>query len=295
MQRHITFGYCISNGIIKKDERSEIVLQLFIDYLAGFSMNALADQLTRKKIPTASNRTKWTHASISKILQNKKYMGDNIFPAIVTKELFQMVEERRIAINEKRGGTGKTRVIVYPFSKKVQCGECGTTYNRNKKHGRYLCRCRNSMNNYNGMCPNMPLTEVQLENSVNQLLQRLIRDHSLYEKNVHMHCQNQSEELYDIQIQINMLKESGADPAKILQLLYRRASEQYRLLKVSDTDELTANIDTAVKRALANGNKEFSNEIFQEVVKKILVFKDKRLMFQLTNGVEVEQTLCEGG
>ena len=141
----------------------------------------------------------------------------------------------------------------------------------------------------------MPLTEVQLENSVNQLLQRLIRDHSLYEKNVHMHCQNKSEELYDIQIQINMLKESGADPAKILQLLYRRASEQYRLLKVSDTDELTANIDTAVKRALTNGNKEFSNEIFQEVVKKILVFKDKRLVFQLTNGVEIEQTLCEGG
>lgn len=295
MQRHIPFGYCIKNGMIEKDERSEIVLRLFLDYLAGSSINALADQLSREKVPTASNRTNWTHSSVSKILQNKKYMGDQIFPAIVTKELFQKVEERRIAINEKRGGTGKTRVIIYPFNGKIQCGECGTYYSRNKKSGRYLCRCRTQMDNYNEMCSKIPLTEVQLKNSFNQLLQRLIREHSLYEKHTSMHNLNQSEELHDIQMQIKMLKESGEDPARILQLLYRRTSEQYRLLKVVDIVELTAHINTAVKRALASGNKEFDDEIFQEVVSKILVYKDKRLVFQLMNGVEVEQTLCEGG
>jgi len=106
---------------------------------------------------------------------------------------------------------------------------------------------------------------------------------------------NQSEELHEIQMQIKMLKESNVDPERILQLLYRRTSEQYHLLKAADTVELTAHIEIAVKRALADGYKEFDDEIFQEVVRKILVYKDKRLVFQLTNGVEVEQTLCEGG
>lgn len=295
MQRHIPFGYCIKNGMIEKDERAEIVLRLFLDYLAGASINALAKQLSREKVPTASNCTNWTHSSVSKILQNERYMGDQIFPAIVSQELFQMVEERRIAINEKRGGTGKTRVIIYPFNRKIQCGECGTYYSRNKRSGRYLCQCRAQMNHYNGICPQIPLTEVQLKNSFHQLLQRLMREHRLYEKHTPMQNLNQSEELHEIQMQIKMLKESNADPERILQLLYRRTSEQYRLLKAADTAELTVHVDTAVKRALADGNKEFDDEIFQEVVSKILVYKDKRLVFQLTNGVEIEQTLCEGG
>ena len=206
-----------------------------------------------------------------------------------------MVEERRIAINEKRGGTGKTRVIIYPFNRKMQCGECGTYYSRNKRSGRYLCQCRAKMNHFNGICPQIPLTEVQLKNSFHHLLQRLMREHRLYEKHTPMQNLNQSEELHEIQMQIKMLKESNADPERILQLLYRRTSEQYRLLKAADTAELTAHIETAVKRALADGYKEFDDEIFQEVVSKILVYKDKRLVFQLTNGVEVEQTLCEGG
>lgn len=292
MQRKLLLGYCIVNGIIVIDSNSQTVRRIFIDYVAGLSICGVANQLSKEGVLNASNHIKWTHSYVSHILQNKKYLGDQFFPQIISEDLFEQAEKRRIAVNERRGGTGNIRLIKYPFSRKVKCAKCGAFYNRTSKHGRQYWKCSNGRGSNSVKCCNISLTELQLEDAFNQLLRRLIRDNSLYQVSKQVgkarHCIGESTELQHINMQIDEKRKSGADSEEILELLYERFSEQYKLLRISDMEEQTVNIDKALKGVLENREIEFCIEAFKEIVAVIIVHEDKRLVFQLVNGVELE-------
>ena len=84
---HIPYGYRIENGKAVVDEiASERVKELFSGYLAGLSLKGAA-----KKAGIDCY-----HATVSKMLQNKHYLGDEFYPPIIDEETFEKarVEKR---------------------------------------------------------------------------------------------------------------------------------------------------------------------------------------------------------
>lgn len=84
--KHLPLGYTIMNGEIIVDiQQAEKVQQLFELYLSGNSLNASAKQVGIIK----------THASISNILSNEKYIGKMNYPQIIEEDVFYKVQDRR--------------------------------------------------------------------------------------------------------------------------------------------------------------------------------------------------------
>lgn len=163
-------GYRLVNGknleII--DTEAEIVRWIFDRYLAGFSTVWIAEEMTRRKIPTAGGREVWHEQTIQKILTNEKYIGDSLcqksyttntfpyerklnkgnadqyytehsHPAIIECEAFEKVQ----ALMKKRGNRVASPLKEYPLSKKIICGECGSIFTRKlTKSGLALWVCR---------------------------------------------------------------------------------------------------------------------------------------------------------
>lgn len=90
--RSIPYGYRIENGRAVIDEKEgPIVQQAFQLYLSGQSLRNIGIELGINRF----------HRGISNILEDKKYLGTEFYPAIVEKALFDEVQEVRAKSRKK--------------------------------------------------------------------------------------------------------------------------------------------------------------------------------------------------
>ncbi|KAF5065373.1 hypothetical protein DSECCO2_274750 [anaerobic digester metagenome] len=105
---HTPFGYRIENGkAVIDEEAAEQIKTLFQSYLSGDSLATAAQKASIKGF----------HSGIGRILRNKRYIGDEFYPAIIDKDTFNTAEAERII---RAGRLGRNRKIkqeekvVYP-------------------------------------------------------------------------------------------------------------------------------------------------------------------------------------
>lgn len=97
--RSIPFGYCVVNGDFALNENeAEAVRKIFADYISGKSLKAIAAEM---KIPYNSEKS-WNKNTVSRILDNKKYTGENGCPRIVSDEDFLRVSQIKSERNKYR-------------------------------------------------------------------------------------------------------------------------------------------------------------------------------------------------
>jgi DNA invertase Pin-like site-specific DNA recombinase len=139
---------------INEDEAA-IVREIYQLALDGSGYKAIASIMMQKGYKTFEGKTEWSTDRVKGILKNERYTGDvlcqktytadylthgtvrntgkeqqylieNNHPAIISHEMFEQVQ--KLFRNNKRG-EGKKNVI-YPFSSRIICGECGARYHR---------------------------------------------------------------------------------------------------------------------------------------------------------------------
>lgn len=97
---HIPLGYRIEDGCAVIDhEAAEIVKRLFSEYNSGLGLNASAKMAGI----TVS------HASISNILRNRRYLGDAFYPAIIDEDTF---ERAQVIRQERALRLGRVHVYI---------------------------------------------------------------------------------------------------------------------------------------------------------------------------------------
>lgn len=84
---HIPYGYRIENGkALIDEEKANKVKKLFLGYLRGLSL------LTSAKEAGIDTY----HGTAGKMLRNKRYLGDNYYPAVIDGDIFEKAEAERI-------------------------------------------------------------------------------------------------------------------------------------------------------------------------------------------------------
>ena len=84
---HTPYGYRIENGIAVIDEnQAQQVRGLFEEYISGLALTDAAGKAGLKLF----------HGSAGRMLRNRKYLGDDYYPAIIDRVTFQNAEEERL-------------------------------------------------------------------------------------------------------------------------------------------------------------------------------------------------------
>lgn len=91
---HTPYGYKIQDGkaVIDPVQASQLK-ELFKIYLSGFSMKDAAKQSGIKSY----------HATVAKMLTNKKYLGDEYYPKIIDKDIFEQAGAEKLRRAKKLG------------------------------------------------------------------------------------------------------------------------------------------------------------------------------------------------
>ena len=147
-------------------EEAEIIRRIYHRYLDGCTLGQIKRELEKDGVPTAQGVERWSPSIIHNILTNEKYIGDallqktyvtdcinkkvkknrgertmyyveNSHPAIVSRDLFNQVQQEMTRRSSKRKvlqKSGKTELGKYSgkyaLTELLVCGECGSPYKR---------------------------------------------------------------------------------------------------------------------------------------------------------------------
>ena len=116
-QKRIAFGYnrnALGKIVINEGQAATVQL-IFCYYIDGLSIAKIKENLERMSIPSPLNGGKWGKQTIANILSNTHYLGDEIYPAIISKDRFdtsQMLKQKNVGNNgygkKHNRDTGKT-------------------------------------------------------------------------------------------------------------------------------------------------------------------------------------------
>lgn len=181
------FGYMLADGRLEiNTEEAEVVKEIFDMSLQGESISDIAKRVSKMDIPTRDKTSYWQESSILYILHNEKYAGDCLLqktytaqelprfrkrnlgkyrqvfvkqshPAIIEREKFERVQE---LLKRKRIAFAGDSVST-PFSKKIKCAECGSTFRLKKVRGKNYWTCMAHEKDVH-KCSMLPLPEEQV-------------------------------------------------------------------------------------------------------------------------------------
>ena len=104
----IPYGYVlVGEGIAIHEERADVVRSIFEYYLAGASLGKIVDMLFTKGIPSPTGNSKWTRATVDKLLANKKYI-----PIVGMKIYLEAQFEKDLRCNMDYDKVGHPRKTV---------------------------------------------------------------------------------------------------------------------------------------------------------------------------------------
>lgn len=295
-QRHMPIGYILVNGKVKIDtKKSEVIKEIFNVYMKGSSIRKIAEDLTAKGFPNANNKPSWNHGSIGRILENTKYLGDEIYEQIIDDETFQAVQKQRKLRGKQYSRTheinNKKRESI--FMEKLICGECGEYYrqyitNGGKPEEEVQWKCNNHSYQKKMKCNNLILDKEDIEDifisGTNTLLSRMwMLDRGKKEKPPKFNM-----EIKVIEERIKELEEKGMYFSKELaDLIFQRAKAYYDISKIDDYDYNTKKI----KEGLRDRKKliEFDEELFKKIIRKMTIYKNGNIEVEFINGIILEE------
>lgn len=85
--KHTPYGYEIVNGrAVVIEDQADKIRKIISNYLSGLSLIAAAQ----------AEGINMTHSSVKKMIQNKRYLGDDFYPQIITHEQYDAFETERM-------------------------------------------------------------------------------------------------------------------------------------------------------------------------------------------------------
>lgn len=162
---YLPYGYtkAADDEIIIDETEAVIVRRIYNDYLNGKGSYVIARELTLEGVPTRKGAEAWGENVVVEILTNEKYVGDMLLQKTFTTDTVPFIRKKNKGQKQKyfiqdshepiitREQAGRVREIMdrrreekemvadtgkynnrYPFTSKILCGECGTTFKRQK-------------------------------------------------------------------------------------------------------------------------------------------------------------------
>lgn len=332
------------------ESEAEIIRRIYRDYLIGKTVRQIAEELNADGIKTKKGN-EWQANKVIGILTNEKYTGnailgktykpdvlsksrlknegqapsyyvENSHPAIITQEMFDMVQEEKRRRLELRSTvkTGRGRYSSkYALSGLLICGDCGgkfRRFGRRLKSGEYVPTwvCVTHQNNHNA-CAMKPLKEIDICSAYKRAIDGMIGSYSdivtTVKRSIEEEMKNKQttdssiveEELLMVRkdvIELFKKKRSGAITSNEYESEYARYSE--KIIELEKTLEDTKSIEvqnqllkTRLEKAFEIlDNKEIDymeDNVMRALLDCIKVDGKHSLEFQFKCGVNIRENI----
>lgn len=280
--RVIPFGYCMRNGEITVDfNESKAVARIFEEYLNGSSLQQIARLMESEKMQYSEISDRWNKNMVKRIIENKKYLGNEKYPQIIGEKFFTQANEKRML--------KATSVYVIPedlqeIRNRTYCLECGHRLSRiggNCRSAKWDCR--------NPDCYRFEyqLTDQMIIGVVLTVLNAAIANPNLIENNSEISTYSPTADVIRRQNEINqMLDSSQVDFDRIKSELYRLAEMKYECFTYDDNPQKTAQL-----HSLLDGHEQLNSldiGLFKACISRIWISHFCTIEVEFINGIKIK-------
>ncbi|MDJ0304756.1 recombinase family protein [Dehalobacter sp.] len=260
---HTPYGYLIASGVAVIDgEKAENVKVLFQEYLSGTSLQRIADiaGIPRK------------HVSLGRMIEDKRYMGDTFYPAIIDKEIWDEAQSERkrraehLGRNKNYFALDKTKIS--PFWGIVFCDDCGSEFRRYADKGNERWKCSRYLVKNRLTCKSAMIKEDLIEAAFMRVLGKIDLDEIAVKP----------------KLDTVAIKQLFSDP-------FEQAEYVYSISKVDDFDYMTDKLLTAMK----DKPTVFDGNFMRRIIKCIKVATDNTATFEFLNSKIMREELKANG
>lgn len=188
---HIPYGYRIEMGkIVIDEETGYIVKKVFAEYCSGVPQYKLKARLDDFITYTGKNIKGLSKQTISDMLRNTRYLGDEVLPQLIDYDVFEKAgkirKQRLKSLGKDKQYNTMEQSSQEIFSGKIICGECGEIYNKYKrKTGRKAKKlvwdCSRHVVDGRIYCKNIDVSEEQLMQTFMEMV-TIIKANQVYIK-----------------------------------------------------------------------------------------------------------------
>lgn len=345
------YGYVNNeNGelVIQKEE-AVIVRRIFDAYLGGKGSYAIAKELRKEGIPTIRGSKGWQDSVVKNILQNPVYEGDLLYQKTYTTEGVPFIKKHNrgelpqylITDNHEPIISREEAEVVrqlyeyrrqkqcvddlsvyqsrYAFSSRIVCGECGSTFRRQKiyigKPYEKIQWCCHQHIEEISKCGQKSIREDVIKQTFVTMWNRLASNYNeillplLTALKAVPGDPEQERETQELDNQIQELKKQSYMLQKVLSdgdigsavfigernRIDTELDGAYRKLQLLKEQKLyeqeigQTEYLIAVCRNRPSIIEEFNEECFAMIIDKVVAYPDKRLVFRLKNGLELSE------
>lgn len=340
-------------------EEAGIVRRIFDMYLSGKTTDEISEIMQAEKIVIPEKKLTFSKSMIIRMLKNEKYCGDailqktvtldpiskkrkinegeapmwlveNSHPAIITREMFNKIQEesaRRKAktpVSEKTAMTASGKYSKYALSEVLICGECGSRFKRVtwniRGKRRIVWRCISRLDYGKKYCTeSITVDEKALHEAIVRALNRFnIEDESTYlmlmkstigeaiglnggsdeidllERRIDA-LNKRMLDLVTLSVQEGNDAENYEDEFKSISAQIEQLSKRITAIRESESEDgqLQARlqeIQDTIEKRKKNSN-VYDDSIVRQMVECIKVYHDGRLQIILGGGYELEEYL----
>lgn len=312
-------GYSMTkdNNLEIVPEEAAVVRRIYDMYIGGKGCTTIANILNAEG---KRNRlgNPWRPNGIIDILDNEKYMGDAMMgkwvildgvqyrntdgqygkryyvegshEGIVSKETFQQAQEiRKSQQNPLILGSKHT---VYPFTGKIECGQCGTHYrhkigNSGKKWQSPIWACGTALRHGVAACDCTRIKNSVLEEKFVEAYNQFVRERPTGYNIIAM--QSVIDELYQEEKELAELLMKHLIPENIFRTEQRRIKQKIAALY----DEIREQKGKAVTMSDYEPIEEFNPDKVEKFISKVIVHKGV-ITFVFYNGVKISKEYSNG-
>lgn len=279
--RRFPYGYEMKNGVIVVcPSEADILRQIFADYIGGAFLKAIADRLTADKVEYLPGEYGWNKNRIKRIIEDKRYMGTDTYEPIIDEDTFLKANSAKDS--RRTHVVGTVNADNRPLTKAACCGRCGAKLSHKANLAKRSSEYWYCQNKDCGISFKMTLTE--LEESVTQILNRLIDDPMLSDSTDSQYTYEPSLEVQRMNNDIERMIESlDSDRDTIQKLILECAAKKFNEHKSARhiADRLKADLERSGPLS------SYSPELFDRTVSSVIIDEHSQVQLVLKNGTIV--------
>lgn len=279
--RTLPFGYMMKDGKITTNPNEVLaVVTIFSEYLAGKSLSEIANYMT---VPY-SDGIRWNKNMVKRILENEKYLGTEIYPQLIGKEIFKAANERKV----------KKATSLCVISEELQavrnmtfCRECG------RKLFRSGGNCRSEKwDCHNSECSRFEyrITDNMLIGAIMNVLNTVIANPDLIKDDTSIGTYIPTAEIHRQQNEINrMIDSTQIDYDKAKDEILRLAEMKYDCCTYSDIPQKTELLKTIITDREQMNTLDI--DLMRSCVSKISVSHFYTVEAEFINGIVIKNII----
>lgn len=280
--RIIPFGYCMRNGEITVDfNESKAVVRIFEEYLNGSSLQQIAKLMESEKIRYSEDSEHWNKNIVKRIIENKKYLGEEKYPQIIGEKFFTQANEKRML---KATSVCVISEDLQEIRNHTYCTECGHRLSRiggNSRYEKWDCR--------NPGCYKFEyrLTDQMIIGAVLTVFNTAIANPGLLESDCEISTYSPTADMIRKQNEINQMIDSAqVDFDRIKSELIRLAEMKYDCCTYDDSKQKTEKINSLLENQKQLNTLDIG--LFKSCVNRIWISHFCTIEVEFINGIKIK-------